>query len=56
MMSPSGSTDATLNNGDPVKAARQATNGHLHLTGTAAMGRIAVQTSHKTIVLLYVKH
>ena len=30
--------DVTLNDGDPVKAAR--TNGHLHFNGTAETGRI----------------
>ena len=37
--------DVTLNGGDPVKAARQPTNGHLHLTGTAATGRIMSTTA-----------
>ena len=49
-LSSTGSMDVTLNDGDPVKAARQPTNIHLHLTGTAATERItsttAVHPSH----------
>ena len=37
--------DVTLNAGDPVKAARQPTNGHPHPTGTAETGRLTPTTA-----------
>ena len=48
------SIDVTLNDGDPVKAARQLTDGHSHLTGNVVTGRVTstarVQPSNIRIV------